>query len=174
MIEIRYEPQAVIVHGRIPPEVARRVRAINCEVAERRPGLGSDILAGLVLMIVHGSDDLFRSQYPDGIAELSGNEEPRTRRGRGSTTIAATIEHVPPKFVPGPQSRESRVHTKKRRAGSGCPSLASPCSTAWSRWHIQTRVCRKGSVLPDRQPSATCEPKPLSAPLQSGRCRSQR
>ena len=37
VIEIRYEPQAVIVHGRIPAEVVRRVRAIICEVAGTVP-----------------------------------------------------------------------------------------------------------------------------------------
>ncbi|WP_411035515.1 hypothetical protein [Shinella sp. BYT-45] len=32
-IEIAFEPQAIVVLGRIPPEVARRVRVIILEVA---------------------------------------------------------------------------------------------------------------------------------------------
>ncbi|MCT7662685.1 hypothetical protein [Shinella kummerowiae] len=33
VIEITFRPQAVVIEGRIPPEVARRVRAIIVEVA---------------------------------------------------------------------------------------------------------------------------------------------
>ncbi len=33
VIEITFQPQAIVIEGRIPPEVARRVRVIIAEVA---------------------------------------------------------------------------------------------------------------------------------------------